>query len=67
VIKFHAADHGYLVFDRYGDKYFLRQIWTAGNTAGLECPKTRVERETQEANNKQRPGLTELVNSILQH
>ena len=67
-VKLHAADHGYLVFDRSGDKYFLRQIWTAGNTDGLECPKSRAEKETLQANNKQRSSLTELAfNSIPQH
>ena len=41
-----------LVFDRHGDDYFLRQIWTAGRSDGLECPKTHLERKV-EAMNKQ--------------
>ncbi|HEY6373900.1 MAG TPA: hypothetical protein VIX90_00110 [Edaphobacter sp.] len=41
-----------LVFDRYGNKYFLRQIWTAGNHDGLECTKGRIEKRV-EAENKQ--------------
>ena len=41
-----------IVFDRHGNKYFLRQIWTAGNHDGLECPKGRIEKRV-EAENKQ--------------
>jgi hypothetical protein len=39
-----------LVFHRYGGQYFLSQVWTAGDSAGRELPKSRrergVERET---------------------
>jgi hypothetical protein len=41
----HAADRGSVVFRRYGNRYFLRQIWTAGNSDGLECPKSHAEKE----------------------
>ncbi len=34
-----------LVFHRYGDQYFLAQIWTAGNNRGKELPRTRREAE----------------------
>ncbi len=34
-----------LVFHRYGDRYFLSQIWMAGNNAGHEIPKSRRESE----------------------
>jgi len=60
-VNVHPSDHGKLVFDRYGNKYFLRQIWTAGNTAGLECPKSRAEKETLAAENKQAPDSTEVA------
>jgi hypothetical protein len=33
-----------LVFHRYGDQYFLSQVWTAGETAGRELPKSGRER-----------------------
>lgn len=66
--KSRAADHGYLVFDRYGDKYFLRQIWTAGSSDGLECPKSRAEKESLQAKNKQAPSSIELAfNAVPQH
>jgi hypothetical protein len=60
-VTLHPSDHGKLVFDRYGDKYFLRQIWTAGDSVGLECPKSRAEKETLEAKNKQAPDSTVLA------
>jgi hypothetical protein len=34
-----------LVFHRYGDRYFLAQIWTAGSDSGREFPKSRREAE----------------------
>ena len=67
-VKSHAAKQGYLVFDRYGDKYFLRQIWTAGSVDGLECQKGHAEKESQQARNNQAAGSTQLAfNSVPQH
>ena len=34
-----------LVFHRYGDRYFLAQIWTAGYDQGRELPKSSRETE----------------------
>ena len=34
-----------LVFHRYGDSYFLAQVWTASNPRGREVPISRAERE----------------------
>jgi hypothetical protein len=34
-----------LVFHRYGDRYFLNQIWIAGNDSGRELPTSRREKE----------------------
>jgi hypothetical protein len=34
-----------LVFHRYGDRYFLAQIWLAGNKSGHELPKSAREVE----------------------
>ena len=33
-----------LVFHKYGDSYFLAQIWTAGSQVGIELLQSRVER-----------------------
>lgn len=34
-----------LVFNRYGDRYFLSQIWTAGNSRGKQLLKSDREKE----------------------
>jgi hypothetical protein len=34
-----------LVFNRYGNKYFLATVWTPGNPTGRELPKSAAERE----------------------
>jgi hypothetical protein len=38
-----------LVFNEIGDKYFLSQIWMAGEDTGCEIPKPRAERELEQA------------------
>ncbi|HEY7098773.1 MAG TPA: hypothetical protein VH437_18745 [Terriglobales bacterium] len=40
-----AADQPKLVFHRYGDSYFLSQVWNDGDTSGLEFAKSRRESE----------------------
>ena len=60
-VKLHPADHGSVVFGHYGNKYFLRQIWTAGNSDGVECPKSRAEKEALLAMTKQDGTPTELA------
>jgi len=67
-IKTHAPDHGTIVFDRYGDSYFLRQIWTAGNTNGLEYRQTRAEKNSLLAKDRKSRSSTQLAfNSTPQH
>ena len=37
-----------VVFDKYGDHYFLRQIWfDAGETSFLQCPESKAEKEAK--------------------
>jgi hypothetical protein len=43
----HTPKQSAIVFDRRGDKYFLRQVWTANNGSGVECPKPRAEKELE--------------------
>jgi hypothetical protein len=38
-------DQTKLVFHRYGDQYFLSQVWTAGESDVRELWKSRAERE----------------------
>jgi hypothetical protein len=66
--KLRAADHGSVVFDHVGGKYYLRQIWMAQSTDGLECSRSRAEKESLLADNKQSPSSIELAfNSAPQH
>jgi hypothetical protein len=39
------SDVGKLVFNRYGDQYFLSKIWEASSVAGRQVVQSRVERE----------------------
>lgn len=39
-----AKNESKLVFHRYGDQYFLEQIWTAGERGGTEVLESRSER-----------------------
>ncbi|MBS1788633.1 MAG: hypothetical protein JST85_12970 [Acidobacteria bacterium] len=34
-----------LIFHKYGDQYFLSEMWIAGNDTGRRFPKSRTERE----------------------
>ena len=34
-----------LIFHRYGDQYFLSQVWSGARLAGRELPKSQQERE----------------------
>jgi hypothetical protein len=37
---------GKLVFHRYGQTYFLSEVWTAGNDTGRELFRSKAEKET---------------------
>jgi hypothetical protein len=60
-----APTKGKIVFHRYGDKYFLSEIWTAGSSDGLQCSKSRAEKESQRetlnAQNQSAPSTVELA------
>jgi hypothetical protein len=55
------ASKGVVVFDRYGNRNYLHQIWTAGDSTGRECSKSRAEKETIQAETNQAPTLVELA------
>lgn len=40
-----ARDKGTLVFHRYGDQYYLAQVWPAGASTGRSLPMSRSERD----------------------
>jgi hypothetical protein len=51
-----------LVFHRLGNNYFLYQIWTEGNSAGRQFPKSK--REVQLAKNYSKPELVIVAANI---
>jgi hypothetical protein len=51
-----------LVFHRYGDSYFLSQIWTAGNSSGRQIAATPREKEL--ARNTERSGEVIVLASL---
>jgi len=44
-ISLRAQTHSRLIFNRYGNQYFLSQIWIEGTTSGAELYQTPAERE----------------------
>ena len=40
-------DKSTLVFHKYGDQYFLEQIWSGGEQTGSQVPESRSERNIQ--------------------
>jgi hypothetical protein len=42
-----AQDKGRLVFRRYGNKYFLAEIWKAGESDGRQLMKSKEEKAIQ--------------------
>lgn len=63
VVRSRPNGKGLLVFHRYGDQYFLFQVWPAGATVGREFQKSKSEREVQKqlARNAARGGVAENV------
>jgi hypothetical protein len=49
VEKLNTSSQGKLVFNKYGDEYFLSQFWASGYNTGRELRKTRREFEAAAA------------------
>jgi hypothetical protein len=45
VLAYNPVEKSTLVFHRYGDEYFLSEIWPAGGLTGRELPTSPAERE----------------------
>jgi hypothetical protein len=50
-----------LVFDRVGDHYFLRQIWTSARDEGLAVPESKQEKEMRAMRASTTPATLETV------
>jgi hypothetical protein len=53
-----------LVFNRYGDEYFLSQIWTEGSSRGKQFVKTDREKEMTLLAKNETPERVTLVASL---
>jgi thymidylate kinase len=51
-----------LVFKRYGDRYFLSQVWYPGTDQGRQLQVSKVEREL--AMNSAKPEIVTLLASV---
>jgi hypothetical protein len=55
-----------LVFNRYGHRYFLSQIWTVGNSNGRQLQKSAREKEIAQFAKLENQGQVTLVAGLLQ-
>ena len=54
-----------LIFNRYGDRYFLSQVWTAGNSSGRQLLKSDREKEMAQVAKNETQGQVTLVAGLL--
>jgi hypothetical protein len=47
ISTYNPVKEGTLVFHRYGEEYFLSEIWPAGGLTGRELPKSNAEHELE--------------------
>ena len=38
---------GKVIFHRYGDRYFLHEVWIGGSSLRIECPRSKAEKDLQ--------------------
>jgi len=61
VAKTEMQTESKLVFNRYGDRYFLSQVWTAGNFRGRQLSKSAREKEMAQIAKSETQGQVTLV------
>jgi bifunctional DNA-binding transcriptional regulator/antitoxin component of YhaV-PrlF toxin-antitoxin module len=54
-----------LIFRRYGDRYFLAQVWSAGSARGRELPKSAKEKEQALAARNETPDQVTIVARLM--
>jgi hypothetical protein len=55
------SDQAKLIFHRYGNQYFLWEIWAPGANVGYEVPKSKAEREASQTASVRRENVTILA------
>lgn len=53
-----------LVFNHYGDQYYLAQVWTPADNTGLELPKSHSERAIARNRAERKPEQTSIALNI---
>ena len=53
-----------LVFNHYGDQYYLAQVWTPADNTGLEVPQSRSERALARNIGQREPERTSIALSV---
>ena len=54
-----------LIFNRYGERYFLSQVWTEGNSQGRQLLKSGREKEMSQIAKNETRGQVTLVAGLL--
>ena len=60
-VSLKTQDNGKIVFHRYGNQYFLYQVWSQGRSTGFQVPKGHAEKEMLRAKAEPAPSTTELA------
>jgi hypothetical protein len=61
VVKNEIQTESKLIFNRYGDRYFLSQVWTEGNSQGRQLLKSAREKEMAQTAKMDTQGQVTLV------
>jgi hypothetical protein len=56
-----GTPHAKLVFRKYGDQYFLAEIWNGQSNIGIAFPESKKERELKLAQDTHQPELVVLA------
>ena len=63
-ISLRPQEAGTVVFYRYGETYFLKQIWYEENPSGIECYVSRAEKSMLQASNHRLPGIRIILSMV---
>jgi hypothetical protein len=55
------SDQSKLIFHRYGNQYFLSQIWMEGSSTGREVPMSKAEKEARQTASNHRDDVAILA------
>jgi hypothetical protein len=65
VVKTEMQTESKMIFNRYGDRYSLSEVWTAGNSRGRQLSKSRREMEMAQITKSETQSQVTLVAELL--